>query len=101
MAHPDDRAGAAKAARRFRSGRAWQRARAQVIEESEVCWICGDPVDRSLPGTHPEGPTVDHVRALARGGAQLDRANLRLAHLRCNSAKRDRVLKPQVTSRRW
>lgn len=91
----------AVAARQARKTRAWQRARAHVVATQTVCWICGRPVDKTLPGRHPLGPSADHVHPLGRGGPLLDPANLRLAHLRCNSSKKDRVIVRQTTSRNW
>ncbi|MEU2924196.1 HNH endonuclease [Streptomyces sp. NPDC007251] len=35
--------------------------------------------------------TVDHVLELWQGGDPLDRANCRLAHRRCNTAKSNRA----------
>jgi 5-methylcytosine-specific restriction endonuclease McrA len=35
--------------------------------------------------------TVDHVMELWQGGDPLDRANCRLAHRRCNSAKSNKA----------
>lgn len=60
-----------------------QRLRARVIAEETHCHLCGDLVDRQLPGTHPMGPTAHHVIPRSRGGPML-RGNYRLAHKRCN-----------------
>ena len=96
---------AALAARRARKTRAWQRARAECIRRSNgICSLCNRPVDLNLPGTHPLGPTVDHRHPLALGGALLDPTTLRLAHLRCNSAKKDKVSAGntrRIASRDW
>jgi len=93
------------AARRARKTRAWQTARAECIRRSNgICSICHKPVDLNLPGTHPRGPTVDHRHPLSHGGALLDPTNLRLAHLRCNSAKKDKLTpsnQTRVASRNW
>lgn len=60
--------------------------RAQVIAEESHCGICGLPVDKTLPGTHPDGPTVDHIIRRRDGGPNA-RSNYRLAHQRCNSQR--------------
>lgn len=78
-----------------RMGRPWNRVRAQVINEEHFCVRCGEPVDKSLPGTNRRGPSVDHYPVplgalVAMGGDPNDRAGLRLAHLGCNSGARDR-----------
>lgn len=64
----------------------YERNRLRVIREETVCALCGEPVDKALSGRHRDGPTVDHVLPRAQGGTN-SRANLRLAHLRCNSAR--------------
>lgn len=75
--------------RKGRRGRPWRRMRAAVLDPrlggSRICWLCG----------HDGADSVDHVVALAFGGAPLDRANLRPAHcqpcptcgVRCNTAR--------------
>lgn len=74
-----------------RAGTAWWRVQAQVFAEETRCWLCRKFVDQSLPRTHPMSRTVDHVRELWQGGDPVDRANCRLSHRRCNSAKSNRA----------
>lgn len=64
----------------------YDRNRPRVISEETTCWICEKAVDKTLSGRDPDGPSIDHVIARAKGGTN-DRSNLRLAHLRCNSAR--------------
>lgn len=78
-------------ARTFRSSRAWQRTRAMVLAQSDVCWLCG----------HPGANSVDHVVPVAVGGAPFDLGNLRPAHLRCNLVKGLGPGQPARTSRQW
>lgn len=83
-----------------RSTRRWKQLRLEILDRSDVCHICG------LPGS----TTVDHypvsrADAIARGRLDLleDRANLKPAHLSCNS-RRGRGRKPKPlgrTSRQW
>ena len=58
------------------------------------CVLCGRPVNTSLPGTHPAGPTVEHrlpirhITAIARDRAEAlalacDTSMWALAHLHC------------------
>lgn len=70
-----------------RAGTRWNRVRAQVYAEETHCWLCRAWVDQLLPRTHPMSRTVDHLKELWEGGDPLDRANCRLAHRRCNTAK--------------
>jgi 5-methylcytosine-specific restriction endonuclease McrA len=74
-----------------RAGTAWWKVQAQVFAEETDCWWCGKWVDQQLPRTHPMGRTVDHVLEMWQGGDPLDRANCRLAHRRCNTAKSNQV----------
>lgn len=50
-------------------------------------WGCGEPIDTTLPSTHPMSFTADHVDALANGGRLL--GPLVPMHRRCNSRKSD------------
>lgn len=79
--------------------RAWRELRAEVLRTSNICGICGDPIDLSLPGTHRDGPTVNHIVSRHHGG-QAVRSNLEPAHNRCNAGLRE---KPHgfVKTRDW
>lgn len=55
-----------------------------------VCQLCDDPVLPFVRWPHPRSASVDHVVPVSRGGQHVE-SNLQLAHLGCNSAKRDRV----------
>lgn len=90
---------AAKAAREAERARRKNRARrlakrnagpagiytlAEVVDrDGQMCGICGLWVDVELSGRDPQGPTVDHVVPLSRGGADVIE-NVRLAHWICN-----------------
>ena len=61
-----------------RTGRPWARIRRAVLDESDICWLCG------LPGAD----TVDHILPLVdHPELAHDRSNLAPAHGRCNSRK--------------
>ena len=62
-----------------------------------VCNLCGDPINMRLSGMHPDGPNVDHIFPISKGGAMYDPANCALTHRRCNLAKGNRT----PTSRQW
>jgi hypothetical protein len=55
-----------------------------------MCGICQQPVDRFLSWPDPMSPSLDHITPLSKGGGHTE-GNTQCAHLRCNSAKRDRV----------
>lgn len=69
-----------------RYGKTYAPNHARVMREEDTCHVCGLPVDKTLSGRHPLGPTVDHLVPVAAGGTH-DRANLRLAHARCNNQR--------------
>lgn len=60
--------------------------------DNYICQICGmttNPDDKSWNGNFgPYSPTVDHILALANGGAHTWE-NVQCAHAKCNSWKRD------------
>lgn len=70
--------------------RAYRRATKRLRATNATCWICGTPIDRTLPYTHPMSWTADHVKPRSKGGALIDTTNLRAAHRRCNSARGNR-----------
>jgi len=55
-----------------------------------ICGVCGDPINPSLSGNHPQGGTIDHRKPRSAGGTD-DPDNLQPAHRRCNEVKSDRI----------
>lgn len=79
-----------------RGHRKWKKLRAEILAASDTCWLCG------LPGSN----SVDHVLPVSKyPELALDIANLRPAHLSCNSARGARAPEQQSAyepkSRRW
>ena len=72
-----------------KAGRRWLGICATVKAEESDCWLCGAYVPRDVKYPHPLYPSVDHVIPLAKGGEEYDRGNCRLAHLSCNSRRKD------------
>lgn len=70
----------------------YERNKKKVLMTQDVCGICGKPVNKSLPGTDPMGPTIDHIIPIAKGGHPADISNLQLAHRACNRQKSDKLL---------
>src|SRR2546426_6945690 len=60
---------------------AYTELRRQVLEEEDVCWICGEA------GQATDALTADHVQPLSRGGQNV-RENLRAAHSSCNKSRK-------------
>ena len=68
-----------------------------IVRDSNICWICGKPCDQTdfdyNGSTFIIGrmyPTIDHVFPLSKGGTHTW-DNVRLAHMICNSLKRDKL----------
>lgn len=55
-----------------------------------VCGLCLKPVDPNLRHPNPFSASLDHILPLTRGGAHA-LSNVQLAHLRCNTAKGNRL----------
>lgn len=85
-----------KTAHRVHSQRRRARLRGATVEKFHaieiyerdgwICGICTDPVDKKCQFPDKMSPTLDHIVALARGGAH-SRENTRCAHWICNSRK--------------
>ena len=79
----------------------------RVLAEESDCWLCNQPVDKTLPPHLPGSPEVDEVVPVSLGGSPFDRDNCRLAHRLCNVRRGNgtRTPKPPVeplaTSRSW
>lgn len=93
-----------------RSGRPWRRAqaaiRAQVRDHGAPCHLCGHPIDLALSPLHRDSFTVDHLDALALGGAPRNLDRLAPAHRSCNSRRGTVAVEAYqssrtATSRRW
>lgn len=52
------------------------------------CGICGEPIFKRFKHPHSFSASIDHKVPIARGGTNA-LSNLQLAHLGCNSRKRD------------
>lgn len=101
--------------RQIRSSVAYRAlARCVKREEPEVCWLCGRPIDPTLPyrdpttgKVNPMSWSLDHVVPVSEHPElALVRDLARAAHFRCNSARGDRAPKrntpaPFRTSRKW
>lgn len=70
---------------KFRSP--YEKNRRSILASSDVCAICGLPIDKSLRFPDPMSATVDHIIPVAKGGHPSDIQNLQIAHLICNQVK--------------
>src|SRR5690242_1453314 len=89
------------------NGHRRDQVRARVLREEDTCWICGQPVDKTLHYLNPGAPEVDEIVPVSLGGSPIDRTNCRLAHRLCNqrrgngTRKTTKKPKPLTTKRRW
>lgn len=63
---------------------------AEIFERDEwICGICSQAVDPALTSPEPMSASIDHIVPVSLGGNHT-RANVRLAHLRCNTKRGNR-----------
>jgi 5-methylcytosine-specific restriction endonuclease McrA len=77
-----------------RTTRSFKRLRARLLEESDICWLCGQA----------GADTADHVIPLSLAPHLAEEAdNLRPAHRGCNSSRGARLGLPRAlpSSRSW
>lgn len=88
---------------RGRTGRPYRRLKDKLKASGAPCWVCGNPIDLSLPWWDPWSHTVDHLRPLTLDGDPLDEANVASAHRRCNQIRGYIAVPAQQppTSRQW
>jgi 5-methylcytosine-specific restriction endonuclease McrA len=84
-------------------GELWQRVARRGIQpgsyrRNEIghrdgwrCHLCAGPIDPQLSGLAMDGPQLDHLVPIARGGTD-ESGNVAIAHRRCNSARGARLL---------
>lgn len=79
-----------------------------MLAEEDRCWLCGKPVDTTLPAGLPNSPEVDEIVPVSRGGSPFDRANCRLACRLCNQRRGNGMRGSQrrpaptfITTRQW
>lgn len=78
--------------------------RAQCEDDGLPCWLCGDPIDYTLPYPHPESFSLDHAKTrTAHMELAEDPGNFRPSHLDCNKRRGDRDPAPGlgVRSEDW
>ena len=93
-----------------RSGRPWQRLRADLLAHATHCATCGTWISDTLPPGHPHKATAGHIVELdQRPDLAEDPGNLRPECWRCNTStgaaygnrKRGRVRRRGVWDGDW
>lgn len=71
-----------------RSGSRWRRLKAEQRAKGLPCWLCGQPIDYTLPPEHKDSFSVDHEKTWSsHPELREDPANLRSSHLHCNKQR--------------
>lgn len=87
-----------------RAAEALQRVKSLGRKRRSPCWECEQPIDYSLPSTHPDGCTVQHVKSRKLfPELTWDPSNWKPCHKACNESagSGDRGEKTGVTSQEW
>lgn len=77
---------------RAANGGGRRKVRHVVFARDDICWLCLEPVDKTLPKCLPESPELDEEIPFSKGGSPTDPENVNLVHRACNQLKGDRVL---------
>ena len=83
--------------RKRRGGARWNLVRRQAFERDRAagapCWICGRPIDYSLPiSSCPEAYEADHYIPIdLHPEFEYDLPNIRASHMSCNRARGTRA----------
>lgn len=91
------------AAQSRRSRRGQRLAREQKAKHLP-CWLCGQPIDYTLPSDDPMAFSVDHVKPWStHPELREDPANLASAHAQCNKQRGNKhpPLGLGLMSRQW
>lgn len=82
--------------------------RRRLLYSTDVCALCGKPIDKSLKTPHPMSAEVDEIIPISKGGSPIDPDNVQLVHRSCNQRKGNKIetkisIKnlPLPTSRDW
>lgn len=79
---------AIRESRRYKKLRGEFRSFCADQEPALPCWLCGKPIDYSLPSDHPDAWSLDHAHTVSEfPELALDPANFRPAHLDCNKRR--------------
>lgn len=66
------------------NGHRRNQTRDRVYARDHTCWLCGHPVDKTLPPRLPSSPEIHELIPVSRGGSPYDLDNCVLSHRQCN-----------------
>lgn len=75
------------AGNKYRNARAREALKKIVFAGHPPCYLCGLPIDYSLPKGLIGSPEMDDIIPVSKGGNPLDADNLRAVHKRCNGRR--------------
>lgn len=81
--------------RSYRRDVLWRRVRAL----GQPCWICGMPIDVTLPAGHPLAFELDELVPVSKGGSPVDFENTAGAHRACNQWRQARSVASVIAIR--
>jgi hypothetical protein len=67
---------------RVSNGHRRRELRTRILREESLCFLCGGPVDTSLPPRLPDSPEVHDITPVSKGGSPTKRSNTVLTHRR-------------------
>ena len=82
--------------------RAYRRNRARALTGATVCYICGQPLDPTLPPGQPDSPEAHHLDPVGKGGHNL--GPVVATHRLCNQRLGTKTEAPEMNkrhARRW
>jgi 5-methylcytosine-specific restriction endonuclease McrA len=66
----------------------FKRLARELRARGDACWLCGDPIDYTLPADHDWAFSVDHIKPWSLAPElREDPANLAAAHSLCNKRR--------------
>lgn len=87
-----------------RSTRLMRKLKAAQRAKRLPCWLCGQPINYSLPHDDPNSFSYDHIEPWStHPDLRFDPANGASAHLRCNKSRGNRKPSPGLglLSQQW
>lgn len=59
-------------------------------QQARPCWVCGLPIDYTLPACHALSFECDELVPVSKGGSPYDRNNIDATHRCCNNWRKNR-----------
>ncbi|GAA4756169.1 HNH endonuclease [Gordonia alkaliphila] len=76
---------------RSANGHKRREVRTRVLREENDCYLCHEPVDKTIKTPDDRSPEVHELIPVSLGGSPTDRTNCRLTHRGCNRRQGNRL----------